>query len=61
MWIASQSTAQDLDGSSPGAALTWQAEARTLDALAAVRSVAGAMADDAGTDRLPGALVTASA
>ena len=60
VWIASQSTAQDIDGSSPGAALTWQAEARTLDALAAVRSVAGAMADDAGTDRLPGALVTAS-
>ena len=59
VWIQSQS-AQDVDGSSPGAALTWQAEARTLDALAAIRPVAGAFADDAGTDRLPGALVTAS-
>ena len=28
VWIESQS-AQDVDGSSPGAALTWQAEART--------------------------------
>lgn len=58
-WIASVS-AGDADGSSPGAALTWQTDARTLDALAAVRHVAGAFADGAGTDRLPGALVTAS-
>ena len=60
VWIESQSAAQHVDGSSPGAALTWQTEARTLDALAAVRPVAGAIADGAGTDRLPGALVTAS-
>ena len=59
VWIASVSAGQ-ADGSSPGAALTWQAEARTLDALAAVRPVAGAFADGTGTDRLAGALVTAS-
>ena len=59
VWIASV-TAGDADGSSPGAALTWQSDARTLDALAAVRHVAGAYADGTGTDRLPGALVTAS-
>lgn len=59
VWIASVS-AGEADGSSPGAALTWQADARTLDALAAVRHVAGAYADGTGTDRLPGALVTAS-
>ncbi|MBL8137773.1 MAG: ABC transporter permease, partial [Acidobacteria bacterium] len=59
VWIASVSAGQ-ADGSSPGAALTWQADARTLDALAAVRHVAGAYADGGGTDRLPGALVTAS-
>ena len=41
VWIQSQS-AQDVDGSSPGAALTWQAEARTLDALAAIRLISTA-------------------
>lgn len=59
VWIESES-AGETDGSSPGAALTWQADARTLDSLAAVRPVAGAFADGHGTDRLPGALVTAS-
>ena len=59
VWIESQS-AQDVDGSSPGAALTWQGQARTLDALAAARAVTHVLRDDAGTDRLPGALVTAS-
>lgn len=59
VWIASVA-AGDADGSSPGAALTWQSDARTLDALGAVRHVAGAVADGTGTDRLPGALVTAS-
>jgi len=57
MWIESQSAGQ-ADGSSPGAALTWQAEARTLDGLAVARNVASVFADDKGTDRLPGALVT---
>lgn len=57
VWIESQS-AGEADGSSPGAALTWQADARTLDVLAASRSVAGVLADDRGTDRLSGALVT---
>lgn len=59
VWIESVSSG-DADGSSPGAALTWQAESRTLDQLAAIRHVAGAIADGRGTERLPGALVTAS-
>ena len=59
VWIESESGG-NADGSSPGAALTWQADARTLEALAAIRPVAGAYADGAGTDRLPGALITAS-
>lgn len=59
VWIESAS-AGETDGSSPGAALIWQAEARTLDSLAAIRPVAGAFADGLGTDRLPGALVTSS-
>ena len=57
VWIESQST-EETDGSSPGAALTWQADARSLDVLAAARAVAGVLVDDSGTDRLPGALVT---
>lgn len=59
VWIESQ-TAGDADSSSPGAALTWQEDARTLDALALSRSVVGALSDEQGTDRLPGALVSAS-
>jgi len=59
VWIESQS-AKTAGGSSPGAALTWQADARTLDAVAAARTVAGVFVDIQGTDRLPGALVTAS-
>ncbi len=59
VWIEAQS-AKEAGASSPGAALTWQAEARTLEALAAIRSVAGVLADERGTDRLPGALVTES-
>lgn len=59
VWIESQSV-DEAGGSSPGAALTWQDEARTLDAIAMVRSVAGAIADDRGTDRLAGALVSES-
>lgn len=59
VWIESEAAAEG-DGSSPGAALTWQSDARTLESLAAIRTVAGAFADGAGTDRLPGALVTAS-
>ena len=57
VWIESQSAGK-AGGSSPGAALTWQADARTLDGLAVARTVAGVFADDKGTDRLPGALVT---
>jgi len=59
VWIASQS-ADDTDSTSPGAALTWRSDARTLDAIAISRSVVGALADDRGTDRLPGALVSES-
>lgn len=59
VWIEAVSQGE-AGASSPGAALTWQAEARTLEALGAVRPVAGAVADGYGTDRLPGALVTAS-
>lgn len=59
VWIEAVSQGE-ADASSPGAALTWQADARTLEALGALRMVAGAVADGRGTDRLPGALVTAS-
>lgn len=59
VWIEAE-TATGTDSSSPGAVLTWQDEARTLDSLAAIRSVAGVLADARGTDRLSGALVTAS-
>jgi len=59
VWIESQAGGE-ADSSSPGAALTWQDEARTLESLAAVRSVAGAITDDRGTDRLTGALVSES-
>lgn len=59
VWIDAVS-AGEAQASSPGATLTWQAEARTIDALGAVRPVVGAMADRRGTDRLPGALVSAS-
>lgn len=57
VWVESASSGE-ADGSSPGAALTWQAEARTLDGVVAIRSVAGAFADDRGADRLAGALVS---
>jgi len=59
VWIEAQS-ASEAGASSPGAALTWQADASTLESLAASRTVAGVLADDRGTDRLPGALVSAS-
>lgn len=59
VWIESVS-AGDADGSSPGAALTWQADARTVDGVAMMRPVAGAIADGRGADRLRGALVSAS-
>ena len=57
VWIESESAGQ-AGGSSPGAALTWQADARTLDGLAVARPVAAVYADANGTDSLPGALVT---
>lgn len=59
VWIESQS-AGEVDSTSPGAALTWQADARTLEALAFARPVAGVIADDNGADRLSGALVSAA-
>lgn len=59
VWIASESSA-GADASSPGAALTWQADARTLDGLVAIRPVTGALTIERGTERFAGALVTAS-
>ena len=57
VWIESQS-AEETDGSSPGAALTWKDDARTLETLAAYRVVAGVLGDEKSTDRRPGALVS---
>ena len=59
VWIASASRG-DADGVSPGAALTWRDEARTLDALAAIRPVVANVSEGGVTERLEGCLVTAS-
>lgn len=59
VWIASESTA-GAGASSPGAALTWQADAHTLDGLAAIRPVTGALTIESGAERSAGALVSAS-
>jgi putative ABC transport system permease protein len=59
LWIQAQSR-DDAGQSSPGAFAAWQSDARTLDALTAVRPVVGVLADARGTDRLAGALVTES-
>lgn len=59
VWIASESSA-GAGASSPGAALTWQDDARTLDGLAAIRPVTGTLTIDNGTERFAGALVSAS-
>lgn len=59
VWIESDASGE-ADSSSPGAALRWQEEARTLDAVGLSRSVAGVLSDELGTDRLPGAFVSAT-
>lgn len=59
VWIASASRG-DADGVSPGAALTWRDEARTLDALAAIRPVVANVSEGGVTERLEGRLVSAS-
>ena len=59
VWIASASRGST-DGVSPGAALTWRDEARSLDALAAIRPVVANVSEGGVTERLEGRLVTAS-
>ncbi|MEZ5420476.1 MAG: ABC transporter permease [Vicinamibacterales bacterium] len=59
VWIESVSGAET-GRVSPGALIAWQADAPSMAALAAVRPVTAAVSDGAGTDRLPGALVTAT-
>lgn len=59
VWIASDSRGS-ADGVSPGAALTWRDDARTLDAVAAMRPVVASITDGGVTERLEGRLVTAS-
>lgn len=59
VWIASDARGES-GAVSPGAALTWQAESRTLEGLAAIRNVVGALTTAAGTERVAGARVTAS-
>lgn len=59
VWIEAQSLATT-GQSSPGAFAEWQAQSRTMSALAAIRPVSGALADGSGTDRVRGALVTPS-
>ncbi|MEZ5417722.1 MAG: ADOP family duplicated permease [Vicinamibacterales bacterium] len=59
VWVESVSGA-DVGRVSPGALLTWQADARTVAALAAVRPVTAAVSDGDGAERLAGALVSAS-
>lgn len=57
VWIEAQS--RDGAGqSSPGAFAAYESSARTLEAVAAVRPVSGVFADEQGTDRLRGALVS---
>lgn len=57
VWIQGQS--RDGAGqSSPGAFAAFEAGAQTLQAVAAVRPVSGVIADEHGTDRLRGALVS---
>ncbi|MFN7979298.1 MAG: ADOP family duplicated permease [Vicinamibacterales bacterium] len=59
VWVASDSRGA-ADGVSPGAALTWRDEARTLDAVAAMRSVVATVTEHGVAERLEGRLVTAS-
>lgn len=59
VWIASESRGS-ADGVSPGAALTWSAEAGTLDRVAAMRAVVATVVEHGIAERLEGRLVTAS-
>lgn len=59
VWVESVSR-QSAGGVSPGAALTWRDEARTIDALAAIRPVVASVAEAGLTERREGRLVTAS-
>jgi putative ABC transport system permease protein len=57
VWIQAQSR-DEAGQSSPGAFSAYEEDARTLSAVAAVRPVSGVVADEHGTDRLRGALVS---
>ncbi|HWI16680.1 MAG TPA: ABC transporter permease, partial [Vicinamibacterales bacterium] len=59
VWIQAQSKGE-AGQSSPGAFAAYESGARTLEAVAAVRSVSGVVADEHGTDRLRGALVSSA-
>ena len=59
VWITSDARGS-ADGVSPGAALTWRDDARTLDAVAAMRAVVASVTEQGVTERLEGRLVTAS-
>ena len=57
VWVEAQG--KETGGqSSPGAFAAWSTAARQFESMAAIRPVTGVMADEFGTDRLRGALVT---
>jgi len=60
LWIAAQSR-ERAGQSSPGAFAAWEKNARTLDAVVAIRPVSASVTDNGGTDRLRGALVSEAA
>lgn len=58
VWITTVD--RDVAGATaPGVYSQWAARAATLDAIGAIRAVEGTLRDEKGTDRVPGALVTA--
>ena len=59
VWIEAQSK-EGSGQSSPGAFAAWQAGARSLIEVAAIRPVSGVIGDAIGTDRVRGAMVTPS-
>lgn len=59
VWVNTRTSAA-AERTSPGWFAAWQDGARGVAAIAAIRPVSGAFADNAGTDRLQGALVSPS-
>jgi len=57
VWVEAQGK-DDGGQSSPGAFSAWSAGARQFESIAAIRPVSGVLADEFGTDRLRGALVS---